>query len=59
MFESFVHYQTQIIRALDGMAERYHFITIDAGRSPDEIFNDLQGCIAGLFLEEPVTQSAE
>jgi dTMP kinase len=51
MFESFVHYQTQILRALDGMAERYWFITVNASRSPDEIFADLQASIGKLFTE--------
>jgi dTMP kinase len=52
MFESFVHYQTQILRALDGMAERYRFVTVNASRSPDEIFTDLQGSISKFFPPE-------
>jgi hypothetical protein len=53
MYESFVHYQTQILRALDGMAERYRFVTINASRTPDEIFTDLQDSIGKLFEPEP------
>ena len=52
MFESFVHYQGQILRALDHMADRYRFVTINASRSPDDVFNDLQKSIAGLFPSE-------
>src|SRR5437868_9740866 len=37
MFDSFVKYQTRLIRALDGMAKKYDFITVDATRSPDVI----------------------
>jgi len=60
MFESFVHYQTQILRALDGMAERYRFVTLNASRSQDEIFADLQGSIAQLFpVETAATPVAE
>lgn len=51
MYESFVHYQTQILRALDSMAERHRFVTVDAARTPDEIFTDLQQHIAQLFVE--------
>jgi dTMP kinase len=58
MFESFVHYQTQILHALDGMAERYRFITIDASRSPDDIFADLQSSIGQLFEAEPAPAAA-
>jgi hypothetical protein len=57
MFESFVHYQTQILRALDGMAERYRFVTINASRSPDEIFIDLQSSIAKFFEPEQAALS--
>src|SRR5262249_15205672 len=37
MYESFIRYQTRIIRALDRMARRYDFQVIDAGQSPDAI----------------------
>jgi dTMP kinase len=50
MFDSFVRYQTRVIRALDGMAKKYDFVTIDAGRAPDLIFRDLQEQIRNLEL---------
>ena len=40
LYESFVRYQAKVIRALDSMAQRYHFETIDATRSPEKIFLD-------------------
>jgi dTMP kinase len=49
MYDSFVKYQTRIIRALDTMATRYGFVTIDASRPPDKIFADLQRSISKLF----------
>lgn len=49
MHESFVRYQTRIIRALDRMAQRHGFTVIDAGRSPEEIFRELQRHIAELL----------
>jgi dTMP kinase len=48
-YESFVAYQTRLIRALDRMAKRYGFIVIDASQAPDQIFRELQGHIAKLF----------
>jgi dTMP kinase len=50
MYESFLHYQTRLIRALDHMANRYGFIDIDATRSPEMIFNELQRRIKTLQL---------
>jgi dTMP kinase len=49
MFDSFVRYQTRLIRALDSMAKRYDFITIDAQKSPDHIFRELQKKMTPLF----------
>ncbi len=50
MYESFVNYQARIIRALDRMASRYGFIDIDAGKSPEAIFLELQRRITSLQL---------
>ena len=47
--DSFVNYQTRVIRALDGMAERYEFTIIDAGKPPDQIFKQLQRAISRLL----------
>src|SRR5438270_5910547 len=52
MFDSFVKYQTRLIRALDGMAKKYDFITVDATRSPDVIFQDLQEHISNLQIKK-------
>lgn len=54
MFESFTRYQTRILRALDGMSRRYDFEVIDASKSPDQIFVELQSRISALFVGEPV-----
>src|SRR5579872_842405 len=50
-FDSFVKYQTRIIRALDVMAKKYDFVTVDAGRPPDVIFQDLQKHISHLDIK--------
>ncbi len=49
MHASFVRYQKRILEILDHLAKRYHFTLIDASRSPDEIFAELQQHIAALF----------
>jgi dTMP kinase len=58
MYESFVRYQTKLIRALDGMARKYNFVTIDASRAPDQIFADLQRNISKLFRKPPARRRA-
>src|ERR1700693_636333 len=49
MHDSFVRYQTRVIRALDRMAKRYEFVVLDATKTPDQIFRELQKSIAKLF----------
>ena len=49
MYESFNKYQTRLTRALDSMVKKYDFDVVDANRSVDEIFADLQSRIAGSF----------
>src|ERR1700675_615392 len=49
MHDSFVRYQTRVIRALDRMAKRYNFVIIDATKTPDQIFRELRRSIAKLF----------
>jgi dTMP kinase len=49
MYESFVKYQTRLIRALDQLARKYDFQVIDASQSADQIFTELQRRIATLF----------
>lgn len=51
MYESFVRYQQRLIRALDRMARKYAFITIDASKHPEAIQRELQKQIAKLFVE--------
>jgi dTMP kinase len=48
MHQSFMRYQTRLIRALDLMAKRYDFTIVDASRPPDAIFSELQEHIRGL-----------
>jgi dTMP kinase len=52
MYESFVKYQTRLIRALDTMSKRYGFIEIDAKKTPGEIFRELQGHISQLDIRK-------
>jgi dTMP kinase len=50
MYESFVRYQTRLIKALDSMVERYDFTLIDASQPIDKIFRELQRQIRRLQL---------
>ena len=50
MYESFVRYQTRLIKALDSMVERYDFTVIDASQPIDKIFRELQRQIKRLQL---------
>lgn len=49
MYESFVRYQSTIIKALDSMADRYNFTVVDAGNSPETIQILLQDSIERLW----------
>ena len=48
MHQSFVRYQTRLVRALDRMAKRYQFTVVDANRPAETIFAELRNHIAGL-----------
>ncbi len=48
MYQSFVRYQSRLIRALDLMAKRYNFTVVDANRPADEIFEELRERIGAM-----------
>jgi len=52
MYTSFVKYQTRLISVFDRLARTYDIEMIDASRTPDEIFHDLQDSISRLFTPE-------
>ena len=55
MYESFVRYQSRLIRVFDQMASPYGFKVIDATRSADQVFTALKTSITEtLELEEAV-----
>jgi dTMP kinase len=49
MFDSFVKYQTRLVHVFDRLARTYDIELIDASRSADEIFHELQTSISRLF----------
>jgi dTMP kinase len=51
MYDSFVRYQTRVMRMLDELAIRYGFVTLDASKSADLIFEELRSQIATLGLQ--------
>jgi dTMP kinase len=50
MHQSFVRYQSRLIKALDSMTESYGFTVIDARKPADAIFAELRQHIANLDL---------
>lgn len=48
-YESFVRYQSRVIRALDAMAKSYGFTVVDASRPAEEIFAELKRHISALM----------
>lgn len=50
MHQSFVRYQTRLVRALDSMVKRYNFTVVDASRPAEVIFRELRDSIAALHL---------
>lgn len=42
LYDSFMIYQTRIIQELDKMAEEYNFVTIDASREVEPVFEDIK-----------------
>lgn len=48
-YDSFVQYQTLILKQFDLLSEEYNFMTIDADQSPNDIFEDLKKPILELL----------
>jgi len=59
LYDSFCIYQTRLIEQYDGMAEEFDFITIDANRSVQEVFKDLQKGIRPLLYETEISSEKE
>jgi len=49
MFDSFVRYQSRLIRVFDSLAAPYNFQVIDASRPPVEVFESLKASVARIF----------
>lgn len=54
VYDSFLIYQSKLIEQFDQMADEYHFITVDANRSVQEVFETL-GCHIRNYLEKGST----
>jgi thymidylate kinase len=42
MYDSFVEYQTRLLKQFDAMTEPFNFEVIDASKSIEQVFEDLQ-----------------
>lgn len=49
MYESFVHYQTKLIKVFDQLSDQYGFHVVDARKSADEVFQTVQAAIDAIF----------
>ncbi|MBZ5675256.1 MAG: thymidylate kinase [Acidobacteriia bacterium] len=58
MHDSFVRYQSRLIRVFDSLAEPYGFEVIDATRPPVEVFESLKASVARIF-DAPERSQAE
>ncbi len=54
LFDSFKAYQAQLIDQFDQMADEYGFVTIDANRSIQAVFEDARQNISKLFEQDQV-----
>src|SRR3954465_13819245 len=60
MYDSFVKYQTRLVHVFDRLARTYDIEPIDASRSADEIFHELQSSISLLFSpRRPLRKAAK
>lgn len=55
-YDSFVTYQTAVLKELEELSREYNFVEVDADRSPTEIFEDLQRPIR-LLLHNRLTKT--
>jgi dTMP kinase len=51
LYDSFCAYQTRLIEQFDQMSEEFGFITIDATRSVQEVFEDIREHVRALIYE--------
>ena len=49
MYDSFVRYQSRLIRVFDSLADPYGFEVIDATRPPVEVFESLKTSVSRIF----------
>jgi len=49
MYDSFVRYQSRLIRVFDSLAAPYGFEVIDATRPPVEVFESLKTSVSRIF----------
>lgn len=52
LYESFVHYQTRLIKVFDSMSAPYNFQTVDASLPYEQVFESLKTSILRIFEED-------
>ncbi len=57
LYDSFIKYQTCVIKEFDKLVEEYNFVTVDANQPPDRIFEELKTHIQLLlYNRQPKTK---
>jgi dTMP kinase len=59
MYDSFVRYQTRLIRVFDRLATPYGFEVVDAGRPAEEVFEALQAAISSILVPRHALRTPE
>jgi len=52
LYDSFVKYQTELIRFYDSLADEYNFVTVDAAHPVEEVFEELKEDIHQVLDED-------
>lgn len=54
MYDSFVRYQTKLIKVFDQLSDQYGFNVVDARQSADQVFQTLQESIEAIFQKRRI-----
>jgi dTMP kinase len=57
MYDSFIRYQSRLIKVFDSLAEPYGFEVIDATRPPVEVFESLKASVSRIFEPQEKPQA--
>jgi hypothetical protein len=59
MYDSFIRYQSRLIRVFDSLVDPYGFEVIDATRPPVEVFESLKTSFSRIFEPQEKPKAAQ